>query len=85
MDLELATIADIINELRTRGTRFVFVGAEKTADGQEQIHRVVHGANPEDVLHLVLAVRHELKRRADDQQVADQLQDDESAHDDVDH
>jgi hypothetical protein len=54
MDLELATLSDMVDELRRRGTRFVMVAVEPS--NQEKTPRMMHaaqGINARDMLSLV--------------------------------
>ena len=56
MDLELATIEDIIDELARRQMRFVFVGVEHTNSHRDSLACVAgRGVDEGDVMHLFAA------------------------------
>lgn len=53
MDLELATLDDIIDELHRRDARFVFVGVEPSNEGREKIHTAAQGNDVIEVRRLL--------------------------------
>ena len=53
MDLELATIDDIILELRRRKLRFVFVGVGPSNLREAKITYALQCASPEEVIWMV--------------------------------
>ena len=54
MDLELATLSDIMLELRKRDLRFVFAGLEASNDpGHGQVMCAAQGASRQDLLRLI--------------------------------
>ena len=53
MDLELATVDDMIEELKRRGAHFVFVGISPTNLREKTMTYAFQGASPHEVVWLM--------------------------------
>jgi hypothetical protein len=62
MDLELATMEDIINELRQRKVRFVFVGIEPSNQQAETAQISAAAKDTTDILRLLRLGRSALEK-----------------------
>jgi hypothetical protein len=67
MELELATISDIVDELRQRQTRFVLVAVEPSNDtSAARVMHAAQGIDPRDLLGLVKLAWQEVQKGHED-------------------
>jgi len=60
MELELATIDDIIDELRRRKHHFLFVGAGPTNRTESEVIYAYQGDSYEELLWMIGGLRHQV-------------------------
>jgi hypothetical protein len=62
MDLELATTAEILEELRNREMHFIFVGMPNRNRARHEIYCACQGVSQDELLRLLLLAQHCLIR-----------------------
>ena len=60
MDLELATTAEILEELRNRGMHFVFVGMSGRNRARNDIYCACQGVSQGELLRMLRLAQHRL-------------------------